>query len=200
MPLTGFWGSFLPERKVCFANVWWYNRPPHIDWAYWHIDLTSKSLISWWIDHLHIDDIPNIPTGSNYFPQPQHIPTCSKYFTQPHILSQVPTISLNPHIFPHVPTNSINQYIIPIGSIYFGQPQHIPSGYIYFPRPSHIPTGSIYFHQPPPTDFPQLPMIPFNPYTLPTNWPLPLNVTTFCGSQTSCSFQLTTIIYKYFLG
>ncbi len=55
MPLTGFWGSFLPERKACFANVY---SPPHIDWVYLHIDLTSKSLISRWIDPLHIDDIP----------------------------------------------------------------------------------------------------------------------------------------------
>ncbi len=40
-----------------FANAY---GPPHIDWAYWHIDMTSKSLISRWIDPLHIDDIPSI--------------------------------------------------------------------------------------------------------------------------------------------
>ncbi len=55
MPLTVFLGSFLPEKKVYFANAY---GPPHIDWAYWHIDMTSKSLISRWIDPLHIDDIP----------------------------------------------------------------------------------------------------------------------------------------------
>ncbi len=54
MPLTSLWGSFfkfLPVRKVYC--------PPQIDGAYWHIDFISKSLISWWIDPLDIDDIPS---------------------------------------------------------------------------------------------------------------------------------------------
>ncbi len=56
MPLTVFWGNLLPERKVYFAHLYC---PQHIDWAYWHIDLTPKSLISQWISPLNIHDIPN---------------------------------------------------------------------------------------------------------------------------------------------
>ncbi len=55
MPLTVFWGSFLPERKMYFANMY---GPPHID-------MTLKSLISRLIDPLHIDDIPRLYTYSS---------------------------------------------------------------------------------------------------------------------------------------